>query len=274
MKRIYDLNSGYIGNTQKWNDFFRAFINSEKFLELILPFDKTIFEISDFQKKLEIIINEPLIEENIKLNQKQRELKVSLPKSYTDFVNANGIAFFNEIRIITQTFEPLLQVEKINYYSKYAPKHFLYFINGLNYSENIIVRENYYSYNNFTKNISEYNGLSSNPRLLKLNLGLGELSFGFLEDKKNSYSRAIILDESSYATSLLLPNERTLDGEMEAWMLDSEDIIRFRSFAEFFMSNLFFKHEIPTNMSIEEYLNLYGVNNILDFDILRETAIP
>lgn len=73
------------------------------------------------------------------------------------------------------------------------------------------------------------------------------------------------------ATGFLLPDELTKDGEMEAWLIDAEDVHRFRSFAEMIIWNLIAAFEYEGE-KLQEFLERIGVDEILNLDTLAKNA--
>ncbi len=294
--KLTSIDSGYIGNIGAWKNFFHHYINSpyiENYLKTNFKSDDPDFDLSLIKTKIEKIMEEDSVS-NEEIDALEKRLKTHLPRSYKDFLRANGVQFYNVIYFLSVTFIKMLSIDEVNYFTKKDKNHKNYmkeFIEYLNYAEEKYIVENYYSYNDYSISINLYNGMN-NPNLKPSNLALGELSFGFICDKKDAYRKAITLDSSEVPSAILIPDELTADGEMEAWMLEDSDIYRFRSFAEFFINNLFFAHDMPmysfigkqsteiesllnqSKKSVLEYLSLYGVDNLLDFDILKQTARP
>lgn len=271
MKALNNINSGYIGTEESWRYFFKQAIDTEFFAEEMSKFKDENW--GEIKKELYILLNKPSITTIDEIRSKEKALGITLPKSYKDFVLANGIEFYNLIAYDFFVYINLLPVKKINFYKKINLKELKILIKTLNYSKESKVLENYYSYNDYKESLNQYNGFC-NPLLKGLHSALGESSFGFIESKKNIYENAIALDDEDIVSMMFLPNELTKDNEMESWLLEGPDIYRFRSFAEMLVNNIFHFHKIPENLSLFEYLTIHGVNNILDFEILRETAIP
>ena len=265
---LSQINSGYIGDKEAWTNFFKNYTQSDYMKKAMIEFKK---DLTIVNSNLINIINSPY-KKTDSIQKIEKKLALNLPQSYKDFIAANGIEFFNEIYYLSLTFSDLKSPDEIYCISTHK-EQLNEVVNHLNYSDEPYVKENYYSYNDYSDKLYIFNG-TNNPKLSQSNLALGELSFGFLPEKKADYSKAIVIDTFPIPSVLLQPTELTQDSEMETWMMEDSDIYRFRSFAEFLINNLFFEHEIPKNMSTIEYLNLYGVNNILDFEVLRETAIP
>lgn len=291
--KLTSVDSGYIGNIAAWKNFFHQYINSpyiEAFMNTNFKSDNAEFDLSLIKIKIEKIMEEDSVSDE-EIDALEKRLEIRLPQSYKDFLQANGIQFYNVIYFLSITFIKMLNTDEVNYFMQKDKEWMERFIEYLNYADEKYIVENYYSYNDYLTSINIYNGLN-NPKLKPSNLALGELSFGFILDKKNVYRKAITLDSSEVPSAILIPDEVTADGEMETWMLEDSDIYRFRSFAEFFINNLFFVHDMPmysftgkesteiesllsqSKKTAAEYLSLHGVDNILDFDTLNLTAIP
>ena len=292
--KLTSMHSGYIGNVDAWKNFFHQYVNSS-YIKIYIDntfrsYDPNV-DLDLIKIKLEKIMEEDSVS-NEEIDALEKKLKVQLPQSYKDFLQANGIQFYNVIYFLSVTFIEMLNIDDVDYFFiRRSKKYMEEFVEYLNYADEPYVVENYYSYNDYSTSINLYNGMN-NPKLEPSNLALGELSFGLILEKKEAYKKAITLDTSTAPSAILIPDERTADGEMEAWMLDDSDIYRFRSFAEFFINNLFFEHDMPmysrvgkesteidsvlsqSGKSVTEYLSLYGVDKFLDFDMLKQTAIP
>lgn len=270
MTALITRNSGYIGSPIKWKVFLTQAISTEFFDKRMAAHDD--INLNQFKSEIKGVLAADSTLKPQKIEKLQKNIGVNPPKSFIDFLQVDGIALFNQLSFLCFIYVDLLSVKKIKPYAAYSKRDLKFMLRGLNYSDKAIVRDNYYSYNSYQHKIDAFNGFD-NMNLASRDMVLGELSFGFLPEKKDDYKQAITLDEDKLSSVLMMPTERTADGEMETWMLEDSDIYRFRSFAEFFVANMFFDHEIPECMTPVEYLTLHGVHHILDFDVLKATAV-
>jgi len=265
---LRNLSSGYIGTPERWVQFFEIFLQSKYIEKEMVQFDDVDW--NNLKSEILKILKMSLSKEK-KIFEIEEKLNLKLPKSYHDFILANGVEVYNAISFLFFAYTDFFDINKIDFFIKKNKGVFKRTIGNLRFNND--VANVYYSYNNYKEKLYSYNG-EFNPRISSFNLStaLGELGTGFIEQKRDNYAKAIVLDSNEYPSFLLLPNERTQDDEMEAWLLEASDIYRYRSFAEMIVNNMFIGLEIPENMTVKEYLVYHGVDKILDFDILEGDA--
>ncbi len=260
---LNQLESGYIGSPEKWRFFLRKFAISQEV-------NNKYHEQIDYEKRMNEPLSTALSVENF--NKDFSELgvfsKEDFPcKSFADFKSSGIFDLLKYVDYISYDIHKVIEPVAIQK-SKYKNKKFF---NDLIYED--VPDHLYYSYNNWQNQVYQYNG-ESNPDFMAAdyNMMLGELGFGFQRRKKSCYDNALVVgDYYDHATGFLLPNELTKDGEMEAWLIDAEDVHRFRSFAEMMIWNLIAAYDYR-GAQLQDFLQRIGVNEILDLDILTSNA--
>jgi hypothetical protein len=262
---IFDLNSGYIGSPEKWRIFFEKFASSQELNDAYLEEIKfeeeqgypisTHLSLEEFQAHL-------ISKENFEYQDSDL-----ISKSFLDFVRADGLAIFKYLNF---KFCSLVEIQNFCELRKSNSENKSFF-KELIFED--ISDDLYYSYNDWQNNLEKYNG-GCNPAFMSknYNMMLGELGFGFPKNKKQTYDNAVVVGwDGNYASAFLLPDEKTKDGEMESWLIDAEDVYRFRSFAEMIIWNWVIRYGYK-GADLTDFLKRIGVDEILDLDILASNA--
>lgn len=261
---LSELESGYIGSPEKWRNFFKKMAYSDEIANCFLRRIKFEQE-NDYKLSMELSADE--FSKCISVSSETSYELNYCSKSCNDFIMADG---YNLIKYIEFNSVSILELDKpcsIKSSTVHNRKFFKELI-----SENIS-DQLYYSYNNWTNCLRKYNGANNEKFMAQdYNMMLGELGFGFPKSKTKIYSNALVIGlDGNYASALLLPDEKTKDGEMEAWLFDAEDIYRFRSFAEMIIWNLIADFDYRGSELIA-FLKRVGVDEILDLDVLASNA--
>lgn len=228
-KNLSSIHSGYIGNSEKWNQYFECISSA--------------YQIS---YKNNVNFTQELYQQ--KILAKEAELKIKLPKSYKDFLMADGVNFVNNLmannKLTSNNEQVFFDVNIVDRFKKEIPTIYLGYTDNERYmSDPDIADSNYYVYEN-------YNGIEL-PYPIRL-----------------KYSRLNFLTIGNFGSEVygLSDIELTADNEMETWYF-SPDIgaIRYRSFAEFIMTYIHDTFTVDQTTIAESKCS----NILLDMNLLK-----
>ena len=244
---LSDIHSGYLGNPEIWQEFFIDFIdNYEKYKA-----ECTFFEKSDFSQLkseyLDLINSSRHLETSNLLNKAEKKLDLALPKSYRDFVLAGGLEISKSFEYDFITYRKPCPISEVNFLYKdrdgYHSYEDIIQMNDESYEDGTFSLDkafhDYYQYVNYF-NLFKYTndeiGILDVLRRKVSYPDIGYFSRGTLPQHKK-FSKQIV-NLSSYLSHILLPFERTQDGEYEAWFFEDSNFYKFKSFAEMYTVDL------------------------------------
>lgn len=241
---LSNIHSGYLGTPEIWKEFFKAF------LERYDLYNMQIGRVDNLLlKKYQSILQTLDVNEKVKKIEKlENKLEILLPKSYRDFVLAGGIEISNRpLEFNFLTYSNPRDLSDVNFLYK-DTRSFHSYKEMIDMNEDLYkdgtssleaaFKEYYYfpNYFNLFKYTDEDNNILDVLSRRKEEFEVGYFSGGTLPQHKKFAKQVINL--SDHLKHILLPFEKSQDGEYEAWFFEDAGFYKFKSFAEMYVVDL------------------------------------
>jgi len=252
---LSNMGSGYIGDKSRWVEFF-------KFLS-------TLPELSEIALDALVAIEAGHSQNGSDFSLEfGKKFGLKCPPSYADFMASGGAEFYFLMYVKRgvnhrrpgEILQAYYDISKIGYFKDLKEALYRDIVDGVDDLDNSIFDE-YYTYQRYVDGKDEawrVNNFKSSDQAIR-------------------YLEFCLIIGRHFSPEIMMLNvkEVTKDGEMEAFLFDSVDCIRYRSFAEIFVSDLIGlvrsigKRDGGRRNTLDDFRYI-GADLILDLDFLSK----